>query len=313
MIDVALPPGRWAVGVSGGADSVALLLLAHNNPDLQPHVVHLDHQTRGDHSTADARFVADLARRLGLPATVARRSDVEPPDVPTNPSARYRSARLALFRRVVTDHALDGVLLAHHAADQGETVLLRLLRGGGPRSLQGMAERTALGPLTVVRPLLRTDPADLRTYLRSLGQPWREDASNASDQYLRNRVRPAATAPSLGDALRDVAAAARRWVAWLDDHAPPLPAAFDTAALTAAPAPLARHAAGRWLVARGAPPDAVNRATCDRLVSMATDADAAARQTFPAGVDVVRRRGVITAASPPPAPARGPAPPPARG
>src|SRR4051812_40231332 len=73
----SVPAGRWAVGVSGGADSVALLLLLVARSDLMLHVVHLDHETRAGASTEDARFVAQLAAQLGLPCTLAARSDVE--------------------------------------------------------------------------------------------------------------------------------------------------------------------------------------------------------------------------------------------
>jgi tRNA(Ile)-lysidine synthase len=303
MLDPALPPGRWAVGVSGGADSVALLLLLLDRPDVQPHVVHLDHETRGEESRADAAFVAALAGRLGAPCTVARRSDVErdlgPP--PPNPSARYRRARLALFRRVVDAHGLAGVVLAHHADDQAETVMLRLLRGGGPRSLVGMAERSTIGGLTVLRPLLGAGSANLRQLLRDRGQPWREDASNASDRYLRNRVRPAlARDPQLADALRHMGDAARHLVGWLDARGPALAESFAVTDLADAPAPLARHAAGRWLAARGVPADAINRAACDRLAAMASDAAAAPVQMFAGAVIIRRSGGTITAASPPP-------------
>ena len=232
MDRIVLPPGRWAVGVSGGADSVALLLLT---ADRRPHVVHLDHQTRGVDSAADAAFVAGLARRLGLEVTVATLSEVEH-DPPANPSARYRAARLALFGRAVADHGLAGVALAHHAADQAETIALRLLRGGGPRSLVGMAARSTIGGLTVLRPLLRVAPADLRAFLRERGQPWREDASNGSDRYLRNRVRPwLAGDPATADALRHLAAAARAAGEWLDGAAPVLGETFATAALADLP------------------------------------------------------------------------------
>ncbi len=74
----SLPPGPWAVGVSGGADSVALLLLLKELPRVELHVVHLDHQTRGQESTADAAFVADLAQQLSIPAIIRRRDQFEP-------------------------------------------------------------------------------------------------------------------------------------------------------------------------------------------------------------------------------------------
>src|SRR6476620_3797342 len=95
-----VPSGAWAVGVSGGADSVALLSLLRTRTDLALHVAHLDHETRGPDSTGDAHFVAQLAERWGLPCTIARRSELEPAmtDLPENPSARYRAVRLELFK-----------------------------------------------------------------------------------------------------------------------------------------------------------------------------------------------------------------------
>src|SRR6185503_7542160 len=72
-----VPPGAWAVGVSGGADSVALLFLLAARHELELHAVHLDHQTRGQESTGDARFVAELCARLQIQYTVSQRSDIE--------------------------------------------------------------------------------------------------------------------------------------------------------------------------------------------------------------------------------------------
>ena len=117
-----VPPGLWGVAVSGGADSVALLLLLHGRPELLLHVVHLDHQIRGQASADDAEFVAKLAEKLGIPATIVRRDQIEPGilsvSLPKNPSARYRAIRLELFRRVVEREKLHGVILAHQADDR---------------------------------------------------------------------------------------------------------------------------------------------------------------------------------------------------
>src|SRR6266496_1788814 len=125
-----VPAGAWSVGVSGGADSVALLHLLRQRRDLSFHVAHLDHQTRNGESATDALFVAELAGKWGVPFTIAIRSDVEDESshLEKNLSARYRTARLEFFRRVVAQHQLRGVILAHHADDQAETVLQRLLR-----------------------------------------------------------------------------------------------------------------------------------------------------------------------------------------
>ena len=262
---------------------------------MSPHVVHLDHELRGEDSTADAAFVADLAGRLGLPSTIAHRSDL-PPDPATNPSARYRRARLALFRQAVDRHGLSGVVLGHHADDQAETVLARLLRGGGVTTVTGMSPVTTLAGVTVVRPLLGTPSADLRAYLDRLRQPWREDASNASPAYQRNRLRPILRdRPDLRDALLALASAAAAIRGWLASAAPPLAESFAVAELAGLPAPVAEYAAGRWLAARGADVDAVNAADRRRLVDMATDPTAPRRWTFPGGVVVRRSRGRIVA------------------
>src|SRR5436190_20930689 len=89
-----VPPGAWAIGVSGGADSVALLTLAAARTDLRCNAVHLDHETRGAASTGDAQFVRELCASLGVPCTVATRSQVEAARVgplPRNASARFRA------------------------------------------------------------------------------------------------------------------------------------------------------------------------------------------------------------------------------
>src|SRR5689334_21231457 len=91
----AVTAAAWTVGVSGGADSVALLSLLRHRADVSPHVVHLDHGTRGPARTGDVAFVSALAARRGLPCTVARWRDVAP-EVParlSNPSARFRAGR----------------------------------------------------------------------------------------------------------------------------------------------------------------------------------------------------------------------------
>src|SRR5690348_3799753 len=115
----AVPPGPWAVSVSGGADCVALLALVQRRVDVQPHVVHLDHETREGASGADARFVAELCGAWGITCTVARRTgiEVEIAGLPGNLSARFRAVRLELYRRVCEAERLQGVVLAHHADD----------------------------------------------------------------------------------------------------------------------------------------------------------------------------------------------------
>src|SRR5687767_12073595 len=102
-----VPAGAWAVGVSGGADSVALLgLLIEHRPDVRCHVAHLDHETRDGGSAADARFVADFCTSLNVPFTIRTRSQVASLDASgsaravKNRSAHFRVLRHALFRAV---------------------------------------------------------------------------------------------------------------------------------------------------------------------------------------------------------------------
>jgi tRNA(Ile)-lysidine synthetase-like protein len=292
-----VPAGAWAVGVSGGADSVALLTLAVARADLTCHAVHLDHETRGEESAGDARFVRELCASMGVPCTVAMRSDVERTfggTLPRNQSARFRAARLHLFRTVCADRGLSGALLAHHADDQAETIVQRLLRGAGPAGLIGMQGRAVVGGLVVHRPLLDVPGRCLRDYLRAAGRGWREDASNASEAYQRNRVRGLLVGhPALAEAARDLGGAAGALVEWAREAAPPLEEAFAVARLADVPDVLAFEAARAWLAARGAPRDELSATVLARLVTMARDAATASRSHFPGRLLVARRRGRI--------------------
>jgi hypothetical protein len=156
-----------------------------------------------------------------------------------------------------------------------------------------MAGRSSLGGLVVLRPLLRIPREALRDWLRAQGQAWREDESNVSDKYLRNRVRRIlGSRPDLLAPLLELAEAARALSAWVRRHAPR--AEGPTLAVTAladVPPLLARETARRWLIDRGAPPDELSGEVLDRLVRMATDAASPPRQHFPGAVLVRRRAG----------------------
>jgi tRNA(Ile)-lysidine synthase len=206
------PGERVGVAVSGGADSVALLrAFAELAPSLGVvlFVLHLNHNLRGPASEADERFVADLAAQLSLD------SAIESEDVAAlaallhlSLEAAGRRARYRFFLRAAVAHRLDSVATAHTRDDQAETVLLRLLRGTGTSGLAGihrsfdlyeLAAEPPLDPIVddepppqpprLIRPLLSTTRPQIEEFLRSLGQPFRQDASNLSPQFLRNRVR----------------------------------------------------------------------------------------------------------------------------
>lgn len=172
------------VAVSGGGDSVALLHLLHRM-GRKVVALHGNHQSRGAESEADARFVADLAASLGISAVIENLTL----DGEGSFEMRARAARHQFFRRMARDRGTAWVALGHTRDDQAETLLLRIIRGTGPDGLGGMAYKTALRDLKMVRPLLGQSRAALRAWLEGEGLSWREDSSNASPDYQRNRVR----------------------------------------------------------------------------------------------------------------------------
>lgn len=190
--EVASRKKRWLVGVSGGADSVALLHLLIERGFSNVVVCHLDHGLRGRASTADANFVKRLAEKSGVEfvsarADITRRMRERGESLET--AARH--ARHEFFAECAAKFRCPRVLLAHHADDQAETVLWNLLRGS--RGLKGMREEQAMEvngrKLTISRPLLQVSGNDLREWLASRKFSWREDASNAECEVIRNRLR----------------------------------------------------------------------------------------------------------------------------
>ena len=301
---LSIPDGAWGVGVSGGADSVALLDLLSNDLRLRPHVIHLNHETRGAENERDAAWVRDFCAIRSISFTLGRSSDSRLPPIP-NPSARHRAARFDLFRRVVQARGLAGVILAHHADDQAETVFQRLLRGAGPTALSGIRPESRVSGMRVLHPLLNATRESLRTHLRQRGIAWREDASNDSPRFLRNRLRSILRArPVLREALLALGRACADWRDWLDRTAIPLPETFRVEALGGFPPPLARHSARGWLRERGAPADRLHSQLMDRFLKMTLDAAAPSRQHFPGGILVRRAKGFLfiepsASASPP--------------
>ena len=183
------PEDRVLVAVSGGPDSVCLLAVLRSlSADLgiSLHVAHLDHMFRGEESEAEARFVADLAAKLDIPATIDKI------DVPAfcrerglSSQAGAREARYAFFARVAREMGVSRIATGHTASDQAETFLLRLIRGAG---VSGLA---AIPPMrdAVIRPLLEITREEVLDYLRSNNLSFVSDSSNAKPVYTRNRIR----------------------------------------------------------------------------------------------------------------------------
>jgi tRNA(Ile)-lysidine synthase TilS/MesJ len=201
---------------------------------------------------------------------------------------------MGLFRRVVDANQLSGVILAHHSDDQVETILQRLVRGSGPAGLVGMSPRTRIGGMLVLRPLLDVRSARLREYLIQVCQDWRDDASNASDQYLRNRLRHwLRDKPEMHESLLALGRACRALRDWSRREAPELAETFAAGTLSELPAVLAVESVRCWLAARGAPTAELSETVLHRLIEMATDAASPARAHFPGSLLVRRRGGLI--------------------
>lgn len=177
------------VGVSGGADSVCLLRMLAMLEELQLRLVavHLNHSLRGREADADEDFVRDLAAELGIPFESAR-CDVKELAAGAGLSLEEagREARYRFFAEVAERHGATKTALAHHAGDQAETVLMRLIRGAGSDGLAAMRSLTDDGR---VRPFLAVSREEIESWLTERGFSWREDASNADTAFLRNRIR----------------------------------------------------------------------------------------------------------------------------
>jgi tRNA(Ile)-lysidine synthase len=258
--------------VSGGSDSVALAHLLWELDaagDLRlTGIIHFNHQLRPSAGN-DERFVAALAASLDVPFVVDRE------DVPARARRERRSiedaaraARYEFFERARLQTASDLVALGHTRDDQAETVLLRMVRGAGPRGLAGMYPQKGC----IVRPLLRCRRHELRAWLAERSTSFVEDESNQDAAIPRNRVRAELLPlletrfnPSVVDRLADEADLARETWQWMEAEADALGAActrppdadaaddvvvraFDRAGLLAAPPALARLVLWRAMI-----------------------------------------------------------------
>ena len=176
-------PEHLLIGLSGGADSVALLLLLLER-DGRIEAAHVNHGLRGEDSDGDEAFVRALCAERRVPLRVYRAT---PPENPGEDWARQ--ARYGFLRQAMRETGAEALALAHHRDDQAETLLMHLARGSGLTGLTGMAPDAMLDGIRVVRPLLEVSGRELREMLAARGQPWREDASNRDPRYLRNALR----------------------------------------------------------------------------------------------------------------------------
>jgi tRNA(Ile)-lysidine synthase len=256
--------GSWAVAFSGGADSLALLLLLWAHwPERRSRLValHFDHRLRGRASTADAKFCEHVCTSLGVKLISGRWSDARN----GASEAEARAARFGFFQREMGRRRICALWLGHQQDDIAETLLMRLARGSGtaglaaPRPVQRMP-----GDRVHLRPLLTLKKSELTRALTAAGGCWREDASNGTGDFFRNRIRrevlPAWAASATDrDALAG-AALSRELLdeddfaldAWVDALAA-LSADgqhLDVKALHGKPRAVVRRALHRWLAAQ---------------------------------------------------------------
>ena len=228
--DLQLEGQHVLIAASGGVDSTVLLEGMNQIAEaegLKISVAPVNHGLRGAESDGDEVAVSRRAAGLGLRFSSSR---VDPHRLREGGSKRARPTlqeaarmcRYAALEEIARAHGADCIATAHNLDDQAETVLMRLLRGASPSALGGIPERSSDG--TVVRPLLAVSRAEIEAFARDQGLEWREDASNASDAYTRNRLRhhwiPGLATefnPQLLRSLARLAESQRRDSEWIED------------------------------------------------------------------------------------------------
>jgi tRNA(Ile)-lysidine synthase len=258
----------WAVALSGGSDSVALLLLLwahwpHRRARLT--ALHFDHRLRGGESTADAAFCRKLCKALGV-ALVAGRWEAR---ARSRSEGEARAARFSFFEAAMAARRLRVLWLGHQLDDIAETMLMRLARGSGtgglaaPRAVHAVVPTRGGGrPRIHVRPLLTLKKGEIARALRQAGVPWREDSSNARRAHFRNRLRRDVIPRWLRAAGRDAlagAALSRELLeeddlaieAWVDALEPiGEDGALAVSRLAGRPKAVLRRSLHRWLLAQ---------------------------------------------------------------
>ena len=228
------PGDRICVAISGGADSVALLLTLHaanstprESLGIGLSAVHVNHHLRGEESDTDQQFVEDLCISLDIPLHLY---DADIPERLAQSRAAghsetieeaARNARYDFFSTLLNSGHADSILTAHTLDDQAETVLMKLLRGAWTEGLSAIHPVVTQPKGKILRPFLSTRRADIEAFLNSIPQTWREDSTNTDTAFTRNNIRhellPQLRAynPNLDQTLANLAELAReeesRW------------------------------------------------------------------------------------------------------
>jgi tRNA(Ile)-lysidine synthase len=308
------------LGLSGGADSVALLLiltrlLGRVREQASGFLVaaHFNHGLRGAESDQDESFCRDLASRLNI------RFETDHAETLCRDEATMSADRMGFLVQVAKRHGARYLTLAHSMDDNVETVLHHLMRGTGPAGLCGIGSpRNLDGDLVLVRPMLSVRRQAIRSALRAAGQSWREDSSNDNTDYRRNWIRHElipqiqSQYPNAVDAIDRAIQGQRSWRStidnladqWIDDNqfkvAGPQFRRFTGAAEPVLIAAMQRH----W-TRSGWPRGAMTRDHWQRLAIVlesdcVSDTDSNAGEShlqrfqLPGGIDVVARGDCLT-------------------
>ncbi|MHC4995143.1 MAG: tRNA lysidine(34) synthetase TilS [Planctomycetota bacterium] len=282
---------RVLIALSGGADSVAMTralhaVADHKNLQLDLRLAHVHHHLRGADSDADADFARGLADQLGLPF---RHADIRPADEPGNLEANARRLRYDVLTSIAQDIHADHVATAHHADDQLETILMKLIRGAGITGLAGIrTSRTLATGVRLIRPMLGVTHQQAIEFLNDLDQPWREDHTNNDTGMTRARIRAdvlpvlrdiradaslqaAKAAQHLADADRVTRRRLRRLEKkhmWLDENGT---VGFKRSVLNQLPADTLGQLIRRVGRREGAPPDALTWSAVSPIVTAVRD------------------------------------------
>ena len=304
---------RIAIGVSGGADSVALLRAAAlMRRGTVPVVLHLDHGLRSE-STEDAEWVKRLATTLGLEAVIERR-DVRQfgAEQAFGLEEAARRCRYDFLCQVAAERQCKFVAVAHTADDQAETILHHLVRGTGLAGLRGMPASRELNGVTLIRPLLCVTRADVLDFLGLLEQPFLTDETNADKTFTRNRIRHSLLPmlrdqfnPKVSEALARLGEQAQAACEIVEQHAghslaeaivqrEPDVVTLNAAALAGGSVHLVREALRLLFAEQDWPRQQMGFDDWNRLAELAHTAAAPRSISLPGGMRAAVRRGVVT-------------------
>lgn len=320
LADLGVQGTRLAIGVSGGADSIALLrglLAVREECALELTVAHVDHGLRAD-SADDAAWVATLCAALQVHCET-RRTDVATRAANTGGGIEdtARRERYRLLAEIALSRGCPFLAVGHTADDQAETILHRLLRGTGLDGLRGMPAVRDVGPgVRLIRPLLTNRREKVQSYLREIGQEFREDRSNTDPKFTRNRIRRSLLPllreqfnPRVEEALLRLGAQAGECQALIGSLAEDLldemlldvqpdHVRVDCGKAAHAPRPLLREVFKRLWERQDWPRGAMSFPHWDQLASQAGEREGVSppRITLPGPIDIHRRGDLLTIA-----------------